>query len=292
MLLLAGCGPSSTERPERPAPTTAAQRLEPAGAHERLIIDRYTNKLVLYDVDAGSVLAVDDRPQTFVYAFNDGESDLVTVGSSDGGRFSIGRIGADGFESIIDLSDAAAFPLAVGEQSYFALNTYSKTGTIETRAVAYLSDGALVELPHVTGAVVGGAVVDGELWYTTYEQESDTFTLLSVTEGDADARPRVHREGLSDGTLFSYDGRIVTEGDFGSGVEVDCAIYCALDPAHDRLYILAVDGESLALDAASLATGEVRRVVTGDVLDLAVGSDSTTVLLRDRIATFDSAELP
>lgn len=292
MVILAGCTPGAPEPPEQQVPTQAAQRLKPAGADERLIVDRYANKLVLYDIEAQAVLEVDDRPQTFVYTFAYGESDLVAVGSSDGGVSSIGRIGSSGFEPILDLPHAAAFPLAVGERTYFAVNTYTQAGVIATRAVAYLRDGELVELPHVTGAVTDGAAVDGELWYTTYEEESDSFTLHSVAEDDPDAQPRIRREGLADGTLFAYDGRVITEGLFTDGIQVGCDIYCALDAANDRLYVLEVAGESLTLDAISLSSGEVRQIATGDVLDLVVESSSTTVLMRDRVLTIGSEDLP
>lgn len=292
VLALAGCAPASPEPTHQSVQPRVAPRLKPNGPGERLIIDRYTNKFVLYDLDAQAIVGVDGRPQTFVYAFASGESDLVTVGSSDRGDFSIGRVGASGYEPVLDLPHSAAFPLAVGEYTYFTVNSYAQDGTIATRAVAYLSDGKLVEMPQLTGAVTGGAAVNGELWYTTYEEASDSFTLRSVTEKDPDAQPRERRTGLASGTLFAYDGKVVTEGHFAKGINADCDIYCTLDSANDRLYALKVAGDSLSLDALSLVSGEVQQIVTGDVLDLMIGPTTTTVLLRDRVVSFDTKDLP
>ncbi|RXR25388.1 hypothetical protein EQW78_10185 [Oerskovia turbata] len=290
VILLAGCSASEQAAPQPEAVVDLPSSLTDG---EVFLLDRYKNKLVVFDAELG-VVEEDEREQSFGYAFPTRDSDLMTVGSSLGGDFEIVRRTDTELRSVLTVADRGVFPLATdGADEYFLINDYGPDGAVEDSTVAVLRDAELRELPQITGNVAGGALVDGLLWFTSYDEPSDSFTLSSVLPSDETASPVVVSTGLEDGALFATQGRLIVDGDFGLGPDApECDLYCYVDEAADRLYALQTTAENLVLVAVDLASGEQRTVVEGDIVDFAPGPDGLVVHLRTGSVTLPEENLP
>lgn len=286
--LLVACGSQQGSKADtQPAQTTGPASVFPARVtgSNRYVVDRYSNKLVVYDDSAGREVAVDGRPQTFVYGFPGTASPIFTVGSSVGGDFQVVDLASRSLAPVTTVRDEGAFPLTFDQhRQLFLINAYSKSGTIASSKIAEL-DGARMRTVVTSDKPVSSAALDGDtLWLTSYDKASGSYELSSLSLR-APSDVRVQSRNLRTGSLFLYQGRPVTDGRFTNRVTEPCDIYCYLDPGPGRLFSLHVRDADLVLDVVNLAHGTRKHVAHGAIVDFAVAGGSVRVRFQDHIQT-------
>lgn len=285
-LLLSGCAVGAAP-PERGLPVAAAPELLPGEGVEGsalVLFNRFTQRLVAYDPATSQVVPPSTAPTTSQYGFPTA-SPYYTTGNSAGTGFRVVRVEGRGVDTVVTLPDGeGVFPLATdGEVHLFTRSEYRADGRETRRALVTLEGDRLVEHPEVTGAVDRGAVLRGQLYYTTYEPSTDDWSLRRVPVADRTARPELVRTGLQGAGVHVHEGRVVTTtaDRLVSGERSwPCVDLCWFEDAHRALLRLRVDEQAgLSLDVLDTRDGRLR-ATRGEVVDFAV-EGATLVVYRE-----------
>lgn len=299
-LLLSGCtSPASTGSSTSSPPTSGAPEFRPSLSDTRIaLINRFSNKLTVYDTTSATVVQEDERQQSFAYALPVEPPTNITVGSSHparGNKFQIVRMTRTSLDPVVTLTGKGAFPLAAnGGTTYYLLEPFDTQGRSTTPVeIGELKGTTLRVVARVNGSVSTGTVGEGRLWFTTYEEASNTYTLNSLALTDLGGRATVHRTGLRSDALTTFAGKVVVGGNYGpKASEVDCSLYCRLDDAAHRIYRLGnSSGGDLVVEVVDVRSGRRKTLVTGSIIDLARTDDGLTVYLDGAIRTFSEGDL-
>src|SRR6185312_3427543 len=117
-------------------------------------------------------------PNVIQYAFPT-PSEYFTTGNSSGSGFSIIRVRGNLIQPILKLDDnQGIFPLATDGAQQFFLHSQYTDGREGSRVVVSMGpQGKLTPYPHATGLIDSGALLGGTLYFTTYQEKSNDYTL-------------------------------------------------------------------------------------------------------------------
>jgi len=266
----------------------------PVGAGQIPLIDRHTDRLVVFDVDRAAVVSAAGDDQTFQYSLPGRRpSTIITSGDSDENRSELVEMTDDGVRVLRSL-DRAAYPIArTGDTTYLQLSTIRPDGSLGATSLARVTpDGDVDPIADLDAQIAGAVVVDGRLWYTTHDADSDLFALWSASLTEA-FEPRPERRGLRTGALFRAGEKVVVDGDFGSRLpRVDCSLHCLVDDRERHVFSLTTGETALTLTAFNLGTGASKILAEGEIVDFFTDGPALMVYQAGAVTTIGHRDLP
>lgn len=291
LITVSGCT-SQSSTPAAPQSSPPAVRLPAAtGEHQIILFDRYSQRLLAYDTATKTVVSKSDQDNYFQYEFPN-PSELYTAGSSLTNGFTIVKVDGGSVDTVVRAdSDQGLFPLAhAGTTSLFTSSRYDSSGAEKSRVIVRLEGSSLVTYPRTKGLIDSGAIVGSTLYYTTLDDDTEKYTLLSLPVADADATPTVKETGLAKGGVYSHAGRLYLADATGvtSGSDhFDCSDLCYFFDDENLFARVYVDKESdLRLDVLDATTHKIVGSESG-LVDFRVGPKAITVYKNGDIATID-----
>ncbi|WP_341281207.1 hypothetical protein [Paenibacillus sp. FSL H8-0537] len=247
------------------------------------LINRYSQKLLTYNEKTKSIEEQQDIPNYIYYEFNT-ISPYFTVGNSLTNGFSILRIDKDNVtESVLlkDRKNEAIFPLATNGERYFFIHSYYDDSGKETkRTIAELINDSTKDLPNVSALVSYGTIVKDKLYYTVYDETSNSFNLQSLLLNNLDAAPRIEADNLETGELYSTNGELLTSSNeliFNDRIQFEKKTLNYIDDKHGILIQIYPNQQAdLVLDVIDIASKKQIGSASG-VIDFSVDDQVVTV---------------
>ena len=288
--LATGCGKGSPGTIADAPPRIA---LPECGSTENCIYlyNRYSQKLLSYNVDAKTVEQQSNIVNYIQYEFNEAKNRYFTAGNSLTNGFVILSVDQKEITELHRLADdkhEAVFPLATDGGKHLFIRSYYDTDGIESkRSIAQLNpDNTLSDFSNVTGLVSSGVLIGQQLFYTTYEEAINAYSLYVLDVTDLSSKPLLVEENLEASELYALNGRLLVSDhqyiyndeerfvkqplnyfDSGSGILIQ--IY----PDSDA---------NLALDAIDTATKQVIGTASS-ILDFSIEDHQITVYCQGHI---------
>lgn len=288
---VACAGPDSTH--DETGPDIAGITLPRTHAAEAdFLYHRFNQRLLSYDFAQHRVEEISDAPNYFQYEFPT-PSRLYTVGDSVKGGYSIIDVHDREITELLAMpQDRGIFPLATsGQTSFFLRTAYDEQGQETDRELVRLDAGhELVPFTKVSGLVDSGAIVEGRLHFSVFDERSDSYDVWSVPVDDPAAEPRRELTDLASGRLYAHDGEL-WHADATSivrdGRSFECADLCYFHDAESILVRIRVGQDSdLDLDVIDTRTGDVIGSI-GDGVDYRVADGAVTVFREGDVKRVD-----
>ncbi|WP_374020530.1 hypothetical protein ABU162_13470 [Paenibacillus thiaminolyticus] len=285
-----GCGKGSPGTIADAPPRIA---LPECGSTENCIYlyNRYSQKLLSYNVDAKTVEQQSNIVNYIQYEFNEAHNRYFTAGNSLTNGFVILSVDQKEIKELHRLADEnneAVFPLATDGGKHLFIRSYYDTNGMESkRSITQLnSDNTLSDFSNVTGLVSSGVLIGQHLFYTTYEEAINAYSLYALDVTDLSSKPQLVEENLEASEVYALNGRLLVSDhqyiyndeerfvkqplnyfDSGSGILIQ--IY----PDSDA---------NLALDAIDTATKQVIGTAT-NIIDFSIEDHQITVYCQGHI---------
>jgi len=182
--------------------------IDPVSSDSILLVDRFSQKLVSYNTKKYTVEKRMNALNHMIYEFSP-LARYMTSGHSINFGFEIISIDSVVHTVYSMKPNEGIFPLAYySDDYYFIKSQYDKYG-VETDRVLVKFDyikNKLIEYTHAHGLVSYGTVIDDKLYYTVYNENNDDYTLYSLLRDDFDSIPKLEKESLENGEIFSQGG--------------------------------------------------------------------------------------
>lgn len=190
--------------------------------HGDMFYNPYTQKMVIYDKELKAISLLDDTRNQFQFWIN-GSDDLFSDGNSLTDEFRIIQAKKSQMEQLYTFNTGeGVFPIGIVEDKVFFIHTfYAQDGKEDTQrrciSVFDLNTSNTQDYSQTSGLISYGAVSSENIYYTIYNDEQDSYTLMKVDATDFHATPEILRENVTDGTvlvkgnqLFYVDGTLLT----------------------------------------------------------------------------------
>jgi len=183
---------------------------KPQSDTQIVLYDGFSN-LFVYDTKKQGVVQRSNVENYIQYGFNT-PSRYFTAGHSFKLGFKVLRVTPSGIEIVLNLpANTGIFPLATdGKRKFFVMTHYGPSAVQERAVVVSLeADYRLQEFPKTKrGSISGGALLDGRLYFTSYDSRTKAYGLYSLDYSDILAEPLLVEQGLKWGEVFAHAGRI------------------------------------------------------------------------------------
>ncbi|MFB9331136.1 hypothetical protein ACFFSY_34815 [Paenibacillus aurantiacus] len=253
------------------------------------LVNRYSQKLLTYNPKTKSIEEQQNIPNYIYYEYNT-VSPFFTVGNSITNGFSILKMDKNVVDEVVRLKDRkneAIFPLATNNERHFFIHSYYDDSGKETkRAIAELIQDRTQDIPNVSGLVSDGAIVKDKLYYTVYNESSNSFELQSLLLDNLQAAPHTEAENLESGNVYSLNGELLTSNNeliFNDSMQFEKK---TLNYIEDELNILIQiypnEQADLVLDVIDTASKKQIGSVSG-VIDFSIDQRVVTVYCEGRI---------
>lgn len=188
-------------------------REEQRTIHGDVFYNPYTQKMVVYDEESKSASLLDDTKNQFQF-WIDGSDDLFLNGNSLTNEFSL--VQAKKSQTVLLHTfnkGEGIFPIGIiGHKVYFIHSYYDQDGKENTqrRCISeYDLDSSIIQdYGQTSGLIDYGAVSDEYIYYTTYDEEKDLYSLLKVETTNHQAAPALLRENLTEGIVLVKDHQL------------------------------------------------------------------------------------
>lgn len=151
-----------------------------------------------------------DNANVMQYAFHTG-STLYTSGDSIRNHFEIVNLENGSVKTVVKLKNQmtdAVFPLATdGSNTFFFIADCSAPGLPLSR-VARFEKGRLVEFSKTKGHITDGALLNGQLYFTSYDENSQNYTLYSLDYSSYNSNPVIVKKGLALGQIYVLNKKL------------------------------------------------------------------------------------
>ncbi|MFC0628571.1 hypothetical protein [Kribbella deserti] len=284
-LILTGC---SGEQAPSAEPAPPVIRLpENLNADSLVLYNRFTQRLLAYDQKSFTVTQESNQQNFIQYAFPV-VSEYFTAGDSKGDDFSVLRVRGNRIEEVVELPpNSGIFPLATdGKQWLYTKSDYVEGRETHRVLVAVDPDGSHREYAGATGLIDSGAIIGHTLYFTTFDEPTEKYSLSSLDLRSLDAKPKPLSKGLPAGGLYVHNGLLYTSTatQLVNGKDAfDCKEFCYFyDQAGVLLRIFLNKEASLVLDVIDSRT---KKVITSrkDLVDFTVSGGTLVVYRRDGI---------
>lgn len=206
VLFLTGCTINNNSYTDTIAPETE---------NSILIYDIFNLKIVSYNLDTFDVdfSAKTFRDNFFQFPFKDKNSYYTSGHPMDVSDFQLLKINEDkrSIDVIYSLTEEldTIVPLATnGERHFFIKNDHSVYGLPPAIIVEY-TDGNLLEFKNTTDFMdSNGIIIKDYLFYTTYNFDTNSYTLRKINFLDYDSIPITLEDNLDSGTIFLLNNEI------------------------------------------------------------------------------------
>ncbi|ALF09299.1 hypothetical protein [Parageobacillus thermoglucosidasius] len=176
-----------------------------------ILYNRFTQKLLAYNLATKTIEQQTNRPNYVVYEFNT-KSNYYTAGDSHAKDFSILRIHQNQIKEIYRLEDQQAiFPLATDGKRFFFIMLYcDKNGAEIKRSIVRLDAGEhqLIDYPNAKGLISYGVIIHNQLYYTAYDKPTDSYSLYVLDLSDRNNMPQLLETGLEAGELYCLNDQL------------------------------------------------------------------------------------
>jgi hypothetical protein len=271
---------AAAEHPAGAAPGDLADHAVTSGSV--VVFRPSTDKLVTVAAGIGALTQEGTAGQVFQYPWP-GRQDLYTSGSSDAPtQFTVVRVTRTSVATILEgPRGVGLFPLASdGDRILLVEQRYDRAGKAGEGTIVELRGLELEPIgePAAMG-ISGGAIVGGDLYFSTYDGPGETYTLHRRGLDDPGAPSTVVRGSLRDGRLEVWEGHLVVDGQIdGRPTGVDCDYYCLYsETAGFAVSVEPGSSGDLELRAVDPATGATIGQTSGDVLGLIVSPGGVDV---------------
>lgn len=289
--LATGCGTTSPGTVADAPPRIA---LPECGSTENCIYlyNRYSQKLLSYNVDAKTVEQQSNIVNYIQYEFNEAKNRYFTAGNSLTNGFAILSVDRKEIAEVHRLADEkneAVFPLATdGGKHLFIRSYYDEEGTESKRSIAQLNpDNTLSDFSNVTGLVSSGVLIGEQLYYTTYEEAMNAYSLFALDVTDLSSKPQLVGENLEASELYALNGRLLVSDHQYIYNDEERFVKQPLnyfDSGNGILIQIYPDSNAnLALDAIDTATKQVIGTAS-NIIDFAIEDHQITVYGQGHIA--------
>ncbi|MGX4601764.1 hypothetical protein [Faecalimicrobium sp. JNUCC 81] len=252
--------------------------------NEIILFNRYNQNIVTYDTNKKSITQWNDNSNLFQYEFNT-SSDLYTSGHSIDNEFKILKFENGSYKIIYNLNkNEAIFPLASDGDTYlFVHSFYNKDGSeiLSKRTISLFDEKEkkLQDYKNTRGLILYGAFYDNKLFYTTYQQSSDTFDLYSLEFSNFDSDPTLLEKGLEDGKVFvSIDGLWKSNNNYiyNEDKKFSIAKLNYIDKDSNNLIQIDIDNGQIYLKVTDIQTKK-EYLYFKNVIDFKIDNDTITI---------------
>lgn len=250
-----------------------------------ILYNRFKQKFVVsYNTETCKIVQESNVENYVQYEFNSG-SNYYTAGHSITNGFEILYADKDKIESVYKLEDAAneaIFPLATdGEHVFFVKTHYDSNNNPDENTIVSLNENNELE-EHISmeSHIDSGVIVSGKLYFTTYEIESDTYDLYSLSLEDMSGEPVLEKGDLVSGELYEHNNQLYLSDDDTIYCGTDSFKKSSLNYFFDENQILVQihpnESADLALDVIDTNTKKVIGTAI-NVIDFEVKDDEVIV---------------
>ena len=189
--------------------------IEAANENSILLVHRFDARVISYDITTYQVNNRMSRYNSFIVYSGNPEYGYHTAGDSIDYGFSIISLGEKRVNTELRMQpNEAIHPLAFsGEYLFFFKTRYEKPGVILDQYIVRYDPVSHILVEYETmrevgdtnmrGSITSGAIVDDKLYYTVYNEINDTFYLYETNCSDAGTVPRVQKDNLEWGYIYS-----------------------------------------------------------------------------------------
>lgn len=190
-------------------------------SNEIILYNRYSQKLIKYNLDNKKAITIYDQINTFEYEFPDNDI-LYVTGNSFNNNFKLLQISGDSLKVLLELEPSEAiFPLLTNNDNYYFIHAYydSDMGEITSKRCIALLDMQsmqLKDLEYTRGLIDKGTVLNKTLYYTEYNNESDDYCLYKIEFASLNfEKPQRIEEHLTAGDIYNDGSNIwLKDGDY------------------------------------------------------------------------------
>lgn len=211
MLILSSCGQTDASQP-----SSYDWLPEAKSPDEILLYDRFNQRFVTYNVKTYAIVNKNNSPNYFQYEFNDPESTLFTTGHSLDNHFKIIRKNDRNTTVLVTMDPSEGiFPLTIKDKNtaFFLKTLYDATGgeLTDQRAIYKMDidQNKLNELTETRGLSISkGIYYDHMLYFTTYNDKDDSYSLYRIKDSNEMERPELLQEKLESSDLYVSEGHL------------------------------------------------------------------------------------
>ena len=186
-----------------------------------LFYNPYIQKLIMYDQNSKEISLFDDTSNQFQFHI-DGSDDLFIDGNSISNVSRIIQLHQSQVTELYKFDkNHGIFPIGViGEKLYFIHSIYDQNGQEETEkrciSIFNMKTSEIQNYTLTSGLISYGCVNDENIVYSVYDNNQNSYSLMSVKSSDLNAMPELICENISDGiilmegnNLFYSDGQFL-----------------------------------------------------------------------------------
>lgn len=189
--------------------------IEAANENSIILVQRFDGRLISYDTKTQQVNKWMNRYKAFFIHSNNPEYNYHTAGDSYDYGFSIISVGEKQITVELQMqSNEAIHTLAFSEEYLFFIKTlYQEPGVILDQYVVRYDPAAhniieyrnLRELRHdgQRGSISSGAIINDRLYYSIYNEDSDTYSIYEADCADKETMPQIWQDNLEWGDVYS-----------------------------------------------------------------------------------------
>jgi len=187
--------------------------ISPKSDKSKILVDRFTQKLVTYNTKRLEVELIMDTVNLMVYEFSP-EVNLMTIGHSIDLGFEIISVQPHEVRKLFKAEpDSGLFPLVYKENDfYFTKSIYDdKSVEISRCLIKYdIENNSLIEYKNISGLIYCGAIIGDRLYYTIYNEQLNNFNLYSVDCNDFNTKAQLEKSNLKFGEIYSQNDVLYT----------------------------------------------------------------------------------
>lgn len=191
-----------------------------ASENEKLLYDKFNQKIVNYNIDTKKVVEKNEEANYFQYGFNDLETDIYTTGNSvdTNHNYKIIKMLDKKTETLYEMKDnEGIFPLAYKDEEnmYFIKCTYGDDNKelYADRVICKFNEKTkkLEELDATKGLMTSyGVVIDDLLYFTVYEDINYKDYAFTLNKMDLNANNNIKQvdANLAEGEVYNNNGKL------------------------------------------------------------------------------------
>lgn len=175
-----------------------------------MVYNAFDQKFIPYDTKTSTIPTVKSKDNIFQYSFKT-KSPYYTSGDSFYNNFEIVKLTSGAIETVYTLENEetdAVFPLATDGENYFFTKATYLGDLPPSFVICKFQDNKLMEYPNNKGAICNGALLDNKLYYTTYNQTDDKYSLYVLDYSDMSNKANLINNNLEAGELLILNKKL------------------------------------------------------------------------------------